>query len=605
MATLTTSWQSVANYTFSLSGLTCKFYLEAKYSKQDKATNKTTVQTRLRSDVTYGSGSGTGYRFTLSYAGKPREGNGVWTFEDEVILTGENVITHNSDGNKSITLSASMKNNYLGLNKSISATVNLPKIDRLATVTSTSDFTDEENPTVSFNNPAGYTVKPYINFYDDNNNRVFQLYRDIEATSPYTWEITTEEREAMQNACNSQQSYEVTIGVDTFDGSTKLGYDSQIKRMRFVNAIPTYTYTLEELNENVRAVLGTTVNSIVENVSQIRLTVNPTALKGATIDKVLMGYGGLAYTLRNTYSNIFEIINSNTISFRVYDSRGFASETVTIDRNLINYSPVRILSYKFKRENPTSSNIILSTTINYSQVNFGETPNSITISYRNGANGELVDIDPTKYTINTENNTVSIVNEVLENLIPYNEQSTMYLYVGDLLSEDEENETVTKGIPTVEAGEHDFQVNGELYIADENRNIQHDVGSNLDYLLKEQTVLWQGAWFMNATQSANLSENISDQRNGIVLIFSQYTNGTVNDYDYSCHFVPKSLIELIPGRGFDFMLATSKFNLMSQKYLYINDDTIEGHENNAATGTATSGIKYTNNRFVLRYVIGV
>ena len=29
---------------------------------------------------------------------------------------------------------------------------------------------------------------------------------------------------------------------------------------------------------------------------------------------------------------------------------------------------------------------------------------------------------------------------------------------------------VTKGIPTFDAGEHDFQVNGDLFIADENRN---------------------------------------------------------------------------------------------------------------------------------------
>ena len=59
------------------------------------------------------------------------------------------------------------------------------------------------------------------------------------------------------------------------------------------------------------------------------------------------------------------------------------------------------------------------------------------------------------------------------------------------------------------------------------------------------------------------------------------------------------------GKGHSFVLCTSNFSYTATKYLYINDSQITGHANNVLTGTAGTGIKYTNNRFVLRYVIGV
>ena len=45
--------------------------------------------------------------------------------------------------------------------------------------------------------------------------------------------------------------------------------------------------------------------------------------------------------------------------------------------------------------------------------------------------------------------------------------------------------------------------------------------------------------------------------------------------------------------------------MMATKYIYISDTTITGTDDNATVGTGTSGVTYTNNRFVLRYVIGV
>ena len=120
-----------------------------------------------------------------------------------------------------------------------------------------------------------------------------------------------------------------------------------------------------------------------------------------------------------------------------------------------------------------------------------------------------------------------------------------------------------------------------------------------------QTFLWSGQNYMTATQTVELSGKVSEQRNGIVLVFCEYLNGAAATSAFHSFFIPKEQVVTHPAKGYTFTLATGKFEYMATKYLYIDDQVITGHADNNATGTGTSGIKYTNNRFVLRYVIGV
>ena len=115
MATLTTSWKSYASTSYTASaGAKVTFYLEAKYSSQNTANNTTTVYTRLRSTISGGTLRGSGYSFTCTYCDK-RSGTGVWTFENETILSGGFWQNHNDDGTAEIGLSAHVYNKYHGI----------------------------------------------------------------------------------------------------------------------------------------------------------------------------------------------------------------------------------------------------------------------------------------------------------------------------------------------------------------------------------------------------------------------------------------------------------------------------------------------------------
>lgn len=603
MATLTTSWKSYASASYTASsGAKVTFYLEARYSTQSTPNNTTTVYTRLRSTINSGySLRGSGYSFSCTYC-NTKSGTGVWTFGNEVIISSSaKTITHNTDGKKSISLSATAKNTYWNINKSMSATVDLPKIDRLATVVSATDFTDESNPTVTFDNPAGFDIKPYLNFYDNSNNLVYGLQRSTNVSSPYTWNITEAERTALRQATNQQSSYRVQVGVYTYNDSTNIGYNSLAKTFSFVDANPTQTITTAETNQKIVALLGeSTANTIIKNASNLTFSVIPTALKSATVSKVELN-GVPDTTSPYEFTNIVPTTNSFVV--KTTDSRTLSVES-TITKTMIDYEPIYILSVSFKRYAPTSSDVILNAEIKYKQATFGSTANVPTIKWKKGEDGQENTLSTSDYTVDTQNNKITISNLTLTDAIPYNNDATFYLLVQDLLTSHSDADDVRRGIPTFEAGEHDFQVNGDLYIADTNRQNPINVKDKLNWL-STQNILWADVAYMNENQSVDLTDTpVSAQPNGIILVWSAYENGAAKNWDWVTYYIPKKIVEIMPNQGYDISMHNASFGHIGGKYVYVTDTSITGNASNGSHGTS-NGVTYDNRYWVLRYVIGV
>lgn len=119
------------------------------------------------------------------------------------------------------------------------------------------------------------------------------------------------------------------------------------------------------------------------------------------------------------------------------------------------------------------------------------------------------------------------------------------------------------------------------------------------------TVLWSsGGWAMAANQTANLAYKVSTCPTGIVLHWQPYTSSTVRNYYHHWQFVPKEQVASYAGTTVDVTLSSSKFASIATKTLYVSDNRVTGHADNAATGTA-NGITYTNNQWVLTQIIAV
>lgn len=118
-------------------------------------------------------------------------------------------------------------------------------------------------------------------------------------------------------------------------------------------------------------------------------------------------------------------------------------------------------------------------------------------------------------------------------------------------------------------------------------------------------VLWSGGYYMTSGHTATLSNAISNQPHGIVLVFAQWANGALNKTHFHSFFVAKSTVASYGGSGHLFKIFGTKFSHACTKYLYISNTKIVGHNDNIASGTGGCGIKYNNSMYVLCTVIGV
>ena len=115
-------------------------------------------------------------------------------------------------------------------------------------------------------------------------------------------------------------------------------------------------------------------------------------------------------------------------------------------------------------------------------------------------------------------------------------------------------------------------------------------------------VLWTGEHYMIEDQKITIP-SINSQPNGIILVFSLYSDSSPVNAVFNAFVVHKSTITNSK-KGFNFLMTNASLAYFSTKYLYISDTMIQGDDTNSKTATAPSGVTYDNSKFVLRYVIG-
>ena len=137
----------------------------------------------------------------------------------------------------------------------------------------------------------------------------------------------------------------------------------------------------------------------------------------------------------------------------------------------------------------------------------------------------------------------------------------------------------------------------------EGNKTSEDLG--IDILANNQ-ILWQGAWYMNGSQIARLSQKLSEQQHGIVLVWQAYDDGSAKNWHYNYNFIPKWHALYKSGAGVSLWLTNDVGSQVASKYIYVYDDKLEGHVNNSTGETSRgSGINVTNNHWVLTCVLGV
>ena len=97
------------------------------------------------------------------------------------------------------------------------------------------------------------------------------------------------------------------------------------------------------------------------------------------------------------------------------------------------------------------------------------------------------------------------------------------------------------------------------------------------------TMLWSGGWFMSQTQTITPSKPLSECRNGWVLLWSKYYNGTSEDTDWGETYISKTFQTTASGKLYRTVNIGFQGKVYS-KLLYVTDTQITGHERNSQAG---------------------
>lgn len=375
MATLTTSWQMLAQTYLGTSYGDLYVRLYGYYSQQDIANNRSYVvfQARAYFSGNYirdnqGSGSVGGISGTVS-------GSCTYPTKGETnIATTEGWISHAADGTLGVHGTAYLNFPNWGWSGTADAWATLPSIPRQATLTSAPDFNDEGNPTIYYSNPAGNavtTLKACISWTGGDDIP----YRDISKTgTSYTFNLTDAERTALRKATSTSNSRNVTFYVTTIIGSNTY-YSTIVKKFTVVNCKPVLSPTVVDIGIHSTTLTGDNTK-LIKGYSIVEATTGATAVKEASLTKQTVSCGNQNI---QSPSAKFDPVNSGTFTFTATDSRGNTTSQ-TIVRDLIDYVK---LTCNMSNDHPSvDGDFQFTITGNYFDGSFGVVTNSLKVECR-------------------------------------------------------------------------------------------------------------------------------------------------------------------------------------------------------------------------------
>lgn len=392
----------------------------------------------------------------LSINGNEKSVEGYWmNLQNGTTYTPvEHAVTvpHNPDG----TLTCSITAYCWPINGHLNTTVTLPQIPRQATMTSAPNFTDEENPTITYSNPVGnYSGMTSLQACIASNDGVtiYVPYRDISKTgSTYTFNLTDTERNALRAATPNSNTLTVKFYVKCILNGTTL-YSNIAKTMTIVNANPLLDgISLKDVSAETTYLTGNS-SKIIRYFSDVTASFVPHAQKYSTLKEYYITNGNTK--INSTTSITFNNIWSNSFSFYASDSRGNATK---IDKTMTMVEYIK-LSCSVKAVPPTTDgdgSITISG--NYWGNNFGAHNNVLILHYRHkvgdGAYGEWQAVTATP---TFKNNTFTIKVDVSG--LDYRQSHTFQARAADLLMTVDSNQHKVRTTPVFDWGENDFSFN--------------------------------------------------------------------------------------------------------------------------------------------------
>ena len=296
---------------------TCGFYSEHNFAKNAVKMSAVTINgTKVYSGGTYSN------------------------FKDEepshTLATGTLWITHDTNGAKTFAISSFTGWLYSNHNYSSNGgSFTLTNIPRQATITAAPDFTDQDNPTISYSNPAGNSVASLAACISLTGSAADIAYRDISKTgTSYQFPLTDAERDLLRN--NTVISRDVYFYVRTKIGSTYF-YDKVKKTFSVKESDVTKPVVTLGVSLNNSLLPDAFAGLYVQGKSKVDVSLSATFKYGADLDSYSAVVDGKTYNSQTFTSDVIQTPGSQKVIGYAKDTRKFtgsAEEPI----NVIEYS---------------------------------------------------------------------------------------------------------------------------------------------------------------------------------------------------------------------------------------------------------------------------
>lgn len=523
------------------------------------------------------------------------------------IASGTLVMTHIADGSYSFPIEIQVAAYTSSVNLTASQWFALNSIPRKSTLTATSGTLGvEQSLTVtrqskSFSHTVTWTCGSYSGTIET---------KSTSESLKFTPSLL------LSNSSPNGKSVTIKYKVETFNGSTSIGSNEYpISYAIPDTVIPNASFSSIGDANGHYAVFG----SYIQSRSALKVVINATGIYSSTITSCKTIIDGKTYTGTSFTTDVLSKSGTYTILTTVKDSRERTREIKTT-YTVLPYSQPQINSLKASR---CDANGNLTSSGAYLKVTFGASVTSLggknTATYKLWYRKE----DETSATLKEFDEYANAYSVNGEFIFPAETTSSYVVRLTVIDSLDEEGVyKLTNGYAVIKVfsilakgfgiafGKVADLVNGFEVLWDKIKLTGREsveISSKSISIIENGTSifsnkdLWYGNNVMGSGTTITLSESVSAQKHGIVLIFSR--NG---DYGFTSIFVPKKLLGAYGEVSSVYLMNTSLFDYIGAKNLTIKDKSIVGHADNGKTATnTTSGITYHNEAFFLRRVVGI
>lgn len=441
--------------------------IEWSESEPSIENNTSKVHTKLYAKAGTGGTSGKGWSGNVNVNGSNHSWSSLsssLTVAGSYVLVKEfdDVITHNDDGSKTITISGSISGpsgtSISGVTSSGSKNVKLSTIPRASEITATN--ADIGSSSIIVINKKNDSFTTTLKYKFATQTTYTTIVEKTSATN-YGWSVPTSLYSLISNA----QYGSCSIQAITYSGDTQIGDPKYANITLYANRSlcePVISNT-SIVDTNALSV-GLTGDSskFIKYVSIPKLTWNIQTRNSATLNNQL---------INNTYRTSPYTSNwSDSFTLYCVDSRGYDKTHIFSMGSIVNYFYPQI-SASGKRKTSTSSNIILNVSGKFFNGNFSATnKNTATFEckYKRKTDSDWtsVTIEP---TIN-EDGTFTLSNYDLGEICDYQTSCQFSIIITDKIKSESSNFPITVGEPNhywyKKNEKNYFKINGTLLAAE-------------------------------------------------------------------------------------------------------------------------------------------